>query len=50
MVYEIPLIVWKEKGNSKIKFKDVIQIPSQLLKINNTYKTIRNADSANLKG
>lgn len=49
MVYEIPLMIWEEKGNSKIKFKDVLQIPSQLLKINNRYKSITNTDSNNLK-
>ncbi len=32
-IYEFPLQVWIEKGNSKIKFTDFIKFPFQLIKI-----------------
>lgn len=37
MVYEIPLTQWMEKGNSKIKFRDVVLIPFHLFNIYRKY-------------
>ncbi|MHA6279842.1 glycosyltransferase [Salinimicrobium sp. CAU 1759] len=38
MVYEVPLTVWIEKGKTKIRFRDVLRVPFQLLKIGQKYK------------
>lgn len=37
-IIEYPLSAWTEIGDSKLKFKDVIRQPYNLLKINNHYK------------
>ncbi|MDP2162255.1 MAG: glycosyltransferase [Flavobacterium sp.] len=36
-VYEYPLETWIEKGNSKIRLKDMLQLPFQLIKIHLAY-------------
>ena len=36
-VYEYPLGTWVEKGNSKIRLKDMLSLPFQLLKIYKAY-------------
>jgi hypothetical protein len=38
LIYEQPLNRWEEKGESKIKFKDLLKIPVELFKIWKKYK------------
>ena len=38
IVYEVPLNEWIEKGKTKIRLKDVVGVPFQLLKIYRKYK------------
>jgi glycosyltransferase involved in cell wall biosynthesis len=38
LIYELPLSIWKEQGGSKIRPKDLIRIPVELLKIWKKYK------------
>jgi dolichyl-phosphate beta-glucosyltransferase len=38
LAYEFPLSEWNEKGGSKLKIKDFIKTPLELLKIHNHYK------------
>jgi len=37
-IYEFPLTIWEDKGNSKITFKDALFIPQHLLKLYFHYK------------
>lgn len=42
MIYEVPLTVWIEKGNTKIRLKDLMRLPLQLLRIHWKYKSLKN--------
>ncbi len=37
MIYEVPLTIWEEKGNTKIRFVDIFMIPIELIKIYKKY-------------
>ncbi len=37
-IYEYPMLEWVEKGDSRIRFKDLLRTPLQLLKLNRIYR------------
>ena len=49
MVYEVPLTVWIEEGETKIKFEDVLLVPYHLMKIRLRYKLFAKAGSNKLE-